>query len=230
VDQNNDVIATLSGSRPPEGSLGDRILRGELSESKIERAKASPCFCKESSLPDAPKAEGAKPKFAVKPADPPVPEAERSLVKAKLHALLASLRPQPATWRAQNTRSQRPNAGTAQAERKTRAPRASIRWMLGSMKGVFSDLRWSLQDGPPRGDNCFDPGSRVIILPFRVAHDFGSFGCIVAGRPEQRVNAGETTFVGHSLAPVFGNKRTKGDASPVRVPPLSQSPSGMSVR
>jgi hypothetical protein len=48
-------------------------------------------------LPDPPKAEGAKPKFAAKPPDPPVPEAERSRVKAKLHALLASLRPQPAT-------------------------------------------------------------------------------------------------------------------------------------
>jgi hypothetical protein len=76
---------------PPEGSRGDRILRGESSESKIERAKASPCFYKESSLPDPPKAEGAKPKFAAKPPDPPVPEAERSRVKAKLHALLASL-------------------------------------------------------------------------------------------------------------------------------------------
>jgi hypothetical protein len=51
---------------PPEGSFGDRILRGESSESKIERAKASPCF-KESSLPDPPKAEGAKPKFAPNP-------------------------------------------------------------------------------------------------------------------------------------------------------------------
>ena len=81
---------------PPEGSRGDRILRGESSESKIERAKASPCF-KESSLPDPPKAEGAKPKFAAKPPDLPVPEAERSRVKAELHALLASLRPQPAT-------------------------------------------------------------------------------------------------------------------------------------
>jgi hypothetical protein len=82
---------------PAAGSLGDRILRGELSESKIERAKAKPCFYKESSLPDVPKAETAKPKFAAKPADTPVPEAERSLVKAKLHALLASLRPQPTT-------------------------------------------------------------------------------------------------------------------------------------
>jgi hypothetical protein len=82
---------------PPAGSLGDRILRGELSESKIERAKAKPCFYRESFLPNAPKAEGAKPNIPPKPVDPPVPEAERSLVKAKLHALLASLRPQPAT-------------------------------------------------------------------------------------------------------------------------------------
>ena len=51
---------------PPEGSRGDRILRGESSESKIERAKASPCF-KESSLPDPPKAEGAKPKLRPNP-------------------------------------------------------------------------------------------------------------------------------------------------------------------
>ena len=83
---------------PLAGSLGERILRGELSELlKIERAKAKPCFCMGSSLPDAPKAEGAKAKPAPKPVARPVPEAERSIVKAKLQGLLASLRPQPAT-------------------------------------------------------------------------------------------------------------------------------------
>jgi hypothetical protein len=82
---------------PPAGSLGDRILRGDLSESKIERAKAKPCFYSDSSLSKAPKQAVAQPKIAPKPVDRPVPEAERSLVKTKLHALLASLRPQPAT-------------------------------------------------------------------------------------------------------------------------------------
>ena len=68
---------------PPEGSLGDRILRGDLSESKIERAKASPSFSEQSFLPNAPTNA--------------VPEAERTRVGALMHALRASLGPQPAT-------------------------------------------------------------------------------------------------------------------------------------
>jgi hypothetical protein len=38
----------------------------------------------------------------------------------------------------------------------------------------------------------------VIVLALRVAHDFGGFGCIVAGRLKKSVNARETNFVGHS--------------------------------
>jgi hypothetical protein len=68
---------------PAEGSLGDRIVRGDLSESKIERAKASPSFSEQSFLPDGPKTT--------------IPEAERTLVWGGLHALGASLGPQPAT-------------------------------------------------------------------------------------------------------------------------------------
>ena len=68
---------------PPEGSLGDRILGGDLSESEIERAKASPSFSEQSFLPKAPKTA--------------VPAAERTRVGELLHAFRASLGPQPAT-------------------------------------------------------------------------------------------------------------------------------------
>jgi hypothetical protein len=85
---------------PLAGSPGDRILRGDLSESKIERAKARPYFSEDSSLPEAPKPATDRPNFAPKPIDSPIEpiaEAERSIVRARLHALLARFGPQPAT-------------------------------------------------------------------------------------------------------------------------------------
>jgi hypothetical protein len=37
------------------------------------------------------------------------------------------------------------------------------------------------------------------IIPTSVKQNFGGLGRIVADRPEQRVNAGKTDFVGHTV-------------------------------